>query len=86
MADLTPAEQAAADAVAESPEFIAALSTILARHAVAAARAIIADEIVLELGREVLHIGLPAFLDRLVGPENAKRLLAAALEQEADHG
>lgn len=48
----------------------------VARTVAAAVRPPIADEVALELGREVLRDGLTSFLHRLVGPENTARLLA----------
>lgn len=43
---------------------------------VSAPLSIVLDKIALELGRDALQDGLAVFLDRLVGPQNAARLLA----------
>lgn len=41
-------------------------------------RAAVRDETVLDLGRDLLHDGLDAFLRRLVGPQHAARILSEA--------
>lgn len=69
---LTPAERAAWEVLPYS----AHSGPWDAREVVAKVRPLIAGEVALELGREVLRDGLVPFLDRLVGPENATRLLA----------
>src|SRR5688500_3626379 len=81
---LTEAEQAAAVALAAHHNAHSTMGGLAvaafageARAVVAAVRPPIADEVALQLGRDCLRDGVGPFLTRLVGREQASRLIGA---------